>query len=152
MSHTTNKLSHTKAYPHTATPSPNIHTLRFFITSYEWSAISVALLDSQLSSQCLLYASPNWLLIPRSDCEGFCRTVLLHLKWHFDVKTIRRSGFTGGSGIPSVVLSIFILIYLSLSEASFYLVKVVLWLSIFITMNCRQLYSPLETLLLAGWC
>lgn len=35
MSHTTNTLSRTKAYPHTATSSPNIHTLLFFIIRRE---------------------------------------------------------------------------------------------------------------------
>lgn len=34
---------------------------------------SVGFLDSQLSSHRLLYASSNWLLIPRSDCEWLYR-------------------------------------------------------------------------------
>lgn len=61
---------------------------------------SVGFLDSQLSSRCLLYASSNWLLIPRSDCEGLYGGCTFATP---DVKTRRRRK----TGIWSDALCVF---------------------------------------------
>lgn len=129
------------------TPLQLLAPLLFFISSYECSAISVQVLDSQLSCQRLLYASTNWLLIPCSDCEGVTqKTVLLRLKWGFDVKTIRRSGFNGGAESPRVWIGRRCLQW-SLKNSCF-LRQLMLGVSLFIIMGWTLTTKAQST---AGW-
>lgn len=65
----------------------------------------------------LLTANKIASVLPQTDClapalivRHWTEAALLQLKWHFDVKTILTNGFTGGSGISSVALSVFIVL------------------------------------------